>query len=67
MHRHPFDALSFLAGAFYLGLGLLLLTGGAGSLSMEWAGPILAVGIGLVIVFAARPRRSSEEEEDSVP
>lgn len=62
MTRHPADLLSLLAGLAVLGLGLLLLSGGVGDLPMEWIGPAVAIGIGVLIVVAARPGREASEE-----
>ena len=62
MTRHPADLLSLLAGLAVLGLGLLLLSGGVGDLPMEWVGPVVAIGVGLLIVVAARPARETSEE-----
>jgi hypothetical protein len=55
MARHPVDLLSFIAGVLVLALGLLLLTGGLEGLRLEWAGPVVAIGLGVLIVLAARP------------
>jgi hypothetical protein len=63
MARHPADVLSLLTGLLALGFGLVLLTGGIGDLRMEWVGPALAIGIGALILFAARPAREASEEE----
>lgn len=62
MGQHRFDALSFIFGSIFAVAGLLLLTGGVEGLQMQWVGPLVAVGLGLVILFAARPRRSVVEE-----
>ena len=62
MTRHPADLLSLLAGLAVLGLGLLLLSGGIGDLPMEWVGPVVAIGLGVLIVVAARPERVASEE-----
>jgi len=59
--RHPADLLSLLAGLAVLGVGLLLLSGGVGQVPMEWVGPVVAIGVGLLIVVAARPRREPDE------
>ena len=55
MERHQADLFSLLAGLLTLGLGLLLLSGGISEVPMEWVGPVVAIGIGLLIVVAARP------------
>ena len=62
MTRHPADSLSLLAGLAVLALGLVLLSGGVGDLPMEWVGPVVAIGLGVLIVIAARPNRDSDED-----
>ena len=57
MGPHRFDSLSFVFGALFVIVGLLLLGGGTDGLPMQWAGPLVAVMLGVVILFAARPRR----------
>jgi hypothetical protein len=63
MRRHSTDLFSLLAGLLVLGAGLLLLTGGVSDLPMEWVGPAVAIGLGALILFAARPSRAAREEE----
>ena len=62
MARHPVDLLSFSAGVLVLALGLLLLTGGLEGLRLEWAGPVVAIGLGVLIVLAARPQAGKESD-----
>ena len=62
MNQHGFDALSFFFGAIFVVAGLLLLTGGFQGVQLQWVGPVVAVLLGLVILFAVRPRRPSVEE-----
>ena len=62
MTRHPADLLSLVSGLAVLGLGLLLLSGGVGNLPMEWVGPLVAIGLGGLIIFAARPGREASED-----
>jgi hypothetical protein len=71
MARHPFDALSFLFGLFFALVGLALLAGNSarGTIALDWAGPIVAVGLGIVVLLAARPTSraaSGEIAEDAV-
>lgn len=63
MTRHPADLLSLLAGLAVLGLGLVLLSGGVGDMPMEWVGPAVAIGLGALILVAARPRREASQHE----
>jgi len=62
MGRHPVDLLSLIAGLLFLGVGLLLLSGGLGDLALEWAGPAVAIGLGVLIIIAARPSAHHEHE-----
>lgn len=62
MARHPVDLLSFSAGVLVLALGLLLLTGGLEGLRLDWAGPAVAIALGVLIVLAARPRAAEESD-----
>jgi len=66
MRRHEFDALSFVFGLLFVAAGLLLLGGSAvrDGLSLPLAGPIVAIGLGVVIVIAARPRGARHEPAD---
>ena len=61
MTRHPADLFSLLSGLLTLALGLLLLSGGVSEVPMEWVGPAVAIGLGLMIVVAARPGRDADE------
>jgi divalent metal cation (Fe/Co/Zn/Cd) transporter len=65
MRRHDFDALSFTFGLLFAVAGLALLGGSAvrDGLSIPWAGPVVAIGVALLIVFAARPREAAKEKE----
>jgi cytochrome c-type biogenesis protein CcmH/NrfF len=58
MRRHELDALSFVFGLVFAGTGLVLLGGRAlrEGLTLPWAGPLVAIALGVLIVIAARPR-----------
>jgi hypothetical protein len=60
--RHPADILSLMTGLIALALGLVILSGRLGDLPMEWVGPIVAMGLGAMILVAARPSRARDEE-----
>ncbi|MCI0582851.1 MAG: hypothetical protein L0227_08145 [Chloroflexi bacterium] len=78
MRRHGFDGLSFIFGLSFVAIGLLLLGGTAvrDGLALAWAGPLVAIGLAILIVAAARPRPGShvsantggeEPEGDAAP
>jgi peptidoglycan/LPS O-acetylase OafA/YrhL len=60
--RHPAKLLSLIAGLVVLGLCLLLLSGGIGDIPMEWVGPAVAIGLGVLILVAARQNRGSDDD-----
>jgi len=59
--RHPADILSLVSGLIVVAFGLLLLTGSIGDVPMEWVGPAVAIGLGVLILFAALPRREQSQ------
>lgn len=63
MERHAFDPLSFTFGAIFVAAGLVLLTGDAESLALQWVGPMVAVGVAAIVVFAVRPRRPAPDPD----
>lgn len=63
MTRHPADLLSLVAGLAVLGLGLVLLAGGVRDIRLEWVGPAVAIGLGALILFAARPAREAAQHQ----
>jgi hypothetical protein len=68
MRRHDFDALSFVFGLAFAGLGLVLLGGGAirGGLALPWTGPVVAIGVAILIVIAVRPRTELAAADDAL-
>ena len=67
MRRHDFDALSFIFGLFFAVAGLALLGASAvrDGLSIPWAGPVVAIGLAVVIVLAAWPRAAGDAAGDA--
>ncbi len=65
MDRHELDPLSLIFGLLFVPIGLVLLTGDPvrGSMSLAWAGPVVAIGIGLLVVLAVRPLRAGSAHE----
>ena len=58
MRRHGFDPLSFIFGLSFAVAGLVLLGGSASrdGLALPWAGPVVAIGLAILVVIAALPR-----------
>ncbi len=65
MHRHPADLLSLFFGLLFASVGLVLLSGGSGALSLAWVGPLVALALGVLLVFAARSSRGPVVEQPS--
>lgn len=57
MKRHPFDVLSFVAGALFLAAGIGFLTAGDDVIdNARWLWPVLLVGLGVAGVVSALRR-----------
>ncbi|MGZ8562504.1 MAG: hypothetical protein ACXWWU_02675 [Candidatus Limnocylindria bacterium] len=67
MSRHPVDLFSFVCGLLVLTAGLVLLSGNLDHVPLEWVGPVVAIGLGVVIAIAARPSREPVREESGEP
>lgn len=70
MARHPFDALSFLFGMSFAAAGLMLVVGdpARGTIPLGWSGPVVAICLGIVVIFAAlrRPTPPALDIEDEL-
>jgi len=62
MTRHPADVLSLVCGLLFAAVGLVLLSGGGGALSLTWVGPLVAIALGALLVLAARSAHRASEE-----
>jgi hypothetical protein len=61
MTRHPADVLSLFCGLLFAAVGLVLLSGGGGALSLTWVGPLVAIALGALLVLAARSAHRASE------
>lgn len=59
MPRHPADLLSLAFGLVFAAVGLVLLSGGTGALSLTWVGPLTAIALGALLFLAARSARTA--------
>lgn len=71
MQRHDVDPTSLVFGLMFAGMGLMLLTGdpAGGTVWLGWTGPAVAVGLGLLVIIAVRPHRSTAiqlQEDDEI-
>lgn len=62
MGRHPADLLSLAFGLLFAAIGLVLLSGDRGALSLAWVGPLTAIALGALLVLAARSTRPDPDE-----
>ena len=62
MSRHPADLLSLTFGLLFAAVGLVLLSGSGGALSLAWVGPLTAIALGALLFLAARSTRSVPDE-----
>lgn len=70
MDRHRPDALSLVFGLIFAAAGMLLVGGGptvVDRLPMAWVGPIVAIGLGVILLLAARPERENPSDDDAEP
>ncbi len=65
MQRHEVDPNSLAFGLLFMLAGLTLLTGDAsrGTLWLGWVAPLVAIGCGLLLILAVRPRRTASETD----
>lgn len=62
MSRHPADFASLVFGVFFAAIGLVLLSGSSGAMSLAWVGPLVAVALGALLVMAARSAHTGPDE-----
>jgi len=57
MARHAADFVSLAFGLLFAAVGLVLLSGDRGALSLAWVGPLTAIALGGLLFLAARSTR----------
>lgn len=62
MRRHRADFLSLGFGFLFAAVGLVLLSGDRGALSLAWVGPLTAIALGALLFLAARSTRTDPQE-----
>jgi len=65
MSRHPTDYLSLIFGTIFAAVGLVLLAGTDGALSLSWIAPLAAIALGGLLIVAARS--SHPAADDATP
>ena len=58
MARHTADLLSLAFGLLFAATGLLLISGGLDTLSLQWVPPVAAIVLGGILILAARSIRA---------
>lgn len=53
MKLHRFDAVSFVSGALFVSIGLLVMLGGSSTLLSAWLVPAVLIGLGVLVLVAA--------------
>jgi hypothetical protein len=61
MNRHPFDAISFITGLLFAGLGVAFMIANISLPDFDWLWPLVAVALGIAIFASAR--RSEDPAE----
>ena len=66
MRRHDLDPISLVFGLLFGGLGVVVLTGRLGALSvLRWTWPLVLLAVGAAVAVGARNDRSSPEDDDT--
>jgi hypothetical protein len=65
MPRHSADLLSLTFGLLFAAVGLVLLSGSSGALSLAWVGPLTAIALGALLFVAARSTRTAPDEDQA--
>ena len=63
MTRHSTDYLSLGFGLIFAAVAAGLLFGDLAAMSWEWLGPVVVIGIGAIVILAARPGRRADPQD----
>ena len=69
MQRHDVDLISLTFGLLFTVAGLVLLSGdpARGTVWLGWAGPAVAIGLGVLVLMAVWPRRATPDIDAAPP
>lgn len=69
MQRHDVDLVSLTFGLLFTVAGLMLLTDDPtrGTVWLGWAGPAVAIGLGVLVLVAVRPRTAPPDIDAAPP
>jgi hypothetical protein len=67
MNRHPFDAISFVTGLLFAGLGVAFMIANISLPDFDWFWPLVAVALGIAIFASTRSREDPAEWRDEPP
>ena len=69
MQRHDVDLVSLTFGLLFTVAGLVLLSGDPtkGTVWLGWAGPAVAIGLGVLVLVAVRPRTAPPDLDAALP
>ena len=65
MSRHHTDILSLAFGLAFAAIGLVLVAGVDGTVSLGWVAPLAAVALGLLLIAASRSSQEPAPEARS--
>ena len=64
MHRHSLDVVSLVFGVLFLIVGVPVLFGGSDPFLLDWSWgwPLLAIGLGVLLLFTSRRDRGGHDD-----
>ncbi len=61
MTRHATDLVSLAFGLLFAAIGVVLLADQRLSISTDWLAPVVAIGLGAILIAAGARRRAAAE------